>query len=470
MRISTSNFYNNTTVNLNNLQGTISNLSNEISTGKKGLTPQDDPAAVVKIMNINQVSAQSDQFAKNRVSLNNTLGVVSNSIESMINNLGSVNEQIILGKNGTLSTTDQATIAQTLQGQLDELVDLSNTTDGSGHYLFGGFNVANKPVGDSSVATAIKTASTASTATISSVKTIAINQINNSDLSPAAKADAVDTVTTLSNLYTATGTVGVGGTSLPTVANFATDLIGALSVSSSASPPTYTLAGLTATSAISGTFQPDAGTDVTKLITAGPGGALTFSLNSLSNGALKSSVAIPVGMSTSTISSGAVVSYNQYNYQGSIDASNQITTSDVQVDSGTYSGVHITAHDLFGTNSSGSSNFLNQLSKTIAVLKDTSHNQADVQSVLQDLAASYETTFSNVLKAQSQVGITQNQLSSLDSLNASKNLENTKELSSLEDTDYNKTLSDLSRNQLALTAAQKSFQQISNLSLFNYIN
>jgi flagellar hook-associated protein 3 FlgL len=42
-------------------------------------------------------------------------------------------------------------------------------------------------------------------------------------------------------------------------------------------------------------------------------------------------------------------------------------------------------------------------------------------------------------------------------------------VSSLEDVDYNKVLSDLARQQLQLQVAQKTFTQISNLSIFNYI-
>jgi flagellar hook-associated protein 3 FlgL len=38
-----------------------------------------------------------------------------------------------------------------------------------------------------------------------------------------------------------------------------------------------------------------------------------------------------------------------------------------------------------------------------------------------------------------------------------------------EDVDYNKVLSDLARQQLQLQVAQKTFTQISNLSIFNYI-
>ena len=57
MRISTSNFYDNSTLQLNNLQSTITELSTQISTGKKGITPQDDPSAAVQILSLSQASS-----------------------------------------------------------------------------------------------------------------------------------------------------------------------------------------------------------------------------------------------------------------------------------------------------------------------------------------------------------------------------------------------------------------------------
>ena len=42
-------------------------------------------------------------------------------------------------------------------------------------------------------------------------------------------------------------------------------------------------------------------------------------------------------------------------------------------------------------------------------------------------------------------------------------------LSRLQDLDYSKALSDFARQQLALEASQKSFLQVSGLSLFNYL-
>ena len=317
MRISTSNFYNNSTTQLNDLQSSITDLSTQISTGKKGVTPQDDPEASVQILNLSQVTSADDQFTKNRVALKNTLGEASSALNGMVDTLQSVNEQIVSASNGTMSAQDRATVATTLQGQLDQLLTLSNSNDGAGHYLFSGFNVVTTP------------------------------------------------------------------------------------------------------SALSLT----------------PGNA--------------------------TIN-GNPITYNQYDYNGTN------STAQIQVDVGRSSSLGVTTGDLFGNNNA--TNFLSKLSKAIAVLSNPGQTNTDALNVLNELSDSYKTTFNNVLQAQSKVGITQNQLTTLDTLSTNKSNGNARVLSALQDTDYNKALSDLARQQVELQAAQKSFQQISNLSLFNYIN
>jgi len=459
MRISTSNFYDNSTLQLNNLQSTITELSTQISTGKKGITPQDDPSAAVQILSLSQASSLNAQLAKNRVALGNTLGGATQAMGSMVNNLIGVNEQVLSASNGALNLSDRANVALSLQGYLDGLVGLANTNDGAGHFIFAGFNVATQPSNPVTNATDINTsigvAANSPTATINSIQAAALTAINgNSNLSAAAKTDAVDTLNTLVALYAQPGS---NITTAAPVSSFASNLIGALSVASGALP-TFNLTGITATSLTSGVLQADVGGDLSKSITAGPDGALTFNLSTISNGTLGSSLGSPTG----TVTVGGIpTAYSKYSYNGTA------SSAQIQVDIGRTAGLGVTAGALFGTDAD---NFLNKLSKAIAVLKSPSQTTADSLAALQDLGSSYTTTLNNVLQAQSQVGITQNQMTEIDTLSTSKSNEMAKVLSSLQDTDYNKALSDLAHNQLELQAAQKSFQQISNLSLFNYIN
>jgi flagellar hook-associated protein 3 FlgL len=67
------------------------------------------------------------------------------------------------------------------------------------------------------------------------------------------------------------------------------------------------------------------------------------------------------------------------------------------------------------------------------------------------------------------IGSRMAELESLDSVNQDLTLQYQQTLSNLQDLDYAKTISDMTRKQTDLEAAQKSFMQTSQLSLFNYL-
>jgi flagellar hook-associated protein 3 FlgL len=75
----------------------------------------------------------------------------------------------------------------------------------------------------------------------------------------------------------------------------------------------------------------------------------------------------------------------------------------------------------------------------------------------------------NVLTVRGSLGSRLTEIDALNTTGDDLGLNFKATLSQLQDVDYNKGISDLNQQQLSLTAAQKSFQQISGLSLFNYL-
>ncbi len=114
-------------------------------------------------------------------------------------------------------------------------------------------------------------------------------------------------------------------------------------------------------------------------------------------------------------------------------------------------------------------NILNRLQSAIAALQP-GQDAAARQSALTALGNSYTATLSSVTRSQAAVGTRLNELDQLDARGSDREVEYAAISSSLEDLDYSKSLSDLARQQLVLQAAQKTFQQVSGLSLFNYIS
>ena len=72
-------------------------------------------------------------------------------------------------------------------------------------------------------------------------------------------------------------------------------------------------------------------------------------------------------------------------------------------------------------------------------------------------------------RVQATVGTRMRELDSLGSTSSDLDLHYQESLSQLQDLDYAKAISEFTMQQTYLEAAQKSFAQISGLSLFNYL-
>jgi flagellar hook-associated protein 3 FlgL len=75
----------------------------------------------------------------------------------------------------------------------------------------------------------------------------------------------------------------------------------------------------------------------------------------------------------------------------------------------------------------------------------------------------------NVLTTRASVGSRLKELDSLDDSGSARAVQYADQLSSIQDVDYVKAISELSQKQMMLQAAQQSFVKVSGLSLFNYL-
>ena len=104
-------------------------------------------------------------------------------------------------------------------------------------------------------------------------------------------------------------------------------------------------------------------------------------------------------------------------------------------------------------------NALNTPTSTLAARKD-------LTQALTQANNNIDKSLSNVLTVQAQGGTSIQELTGLDTVGTATSLT----LSSIQDLDYAKAISQLNQQQTTLQAAQQSFVRISNLSLFNYLS
>ncbi|MGN6389540.1 MAG: flagellar hook-associated protein FlgL [Burkholderiaceae bacterium] len=145
MRISTSSIYDTATARLNDLQASLDKTSQQIATGRRILTPADDPVAAARALDVTQSQTINTQYATNRENAASSLGLVDNTLAGVTSLLQDAKTLVVNGGNGSFTDSDRQSIALDLQSRLDQLLSLANTADGNGNYLFSGYQIGTQP-------------------------------------------------------------------------------------------------------------------------------------------------------------------------------------------------------------------------------------------------------------------------------------------------------------------------------------
>lgn len=136
----------------------------------------------------------------------------------------------------------------------------------------------------------------------------------------------------------------------------------------------------------------------------------------------------------------------------------------VQISASRRIAINDTGQDVFRPGVAGQDVFAT-LDTLISQLDTGSITAAQLSAALSGL----DNALNNVLRVQASVGARLRELDATDGTHGDSVLQYQTTLSDLTDLDYTKAITDLTRTQTALEAAQKSFVSISQLSLFNYI-
>ncbi len=146
MRISTEAFFRQFTQSLQNQQTSVAKLQEQISYGRKIITPADDPVGAARTVNISQTIGRIEQFIRNGSYAEQRLGVEETTLSSVTNLLQRVRELAVKASNIGAQSSETFTAVKTeLEQNFKELLNLANTRDSTGEYLFSGFQGQTKP-------------------------------------------------------------------------------------------------------------------------------------------------------------------------------------------------------------------------------------------------------------------------------------------------------------------------------------
>lgn len=145
MRISTSQIYGSGSRNIINNQSSLYKLQNQLSTGTKILSAKDDPVAAAQVMLNTQSLSVVTQYADNQASASDQLALEEDRLQSIVDSVQYIQEQVVAGGNASYSDAQREYIADNLQSQMDYLLSMANSTDANGYYLFSGYQGNTKP-------------------------------------------------------------------------------------------------------------------------------------------------------------------------------------------------------------------------------------------------------------------------------------------------------------------------------------
>ncbi|HBN6065822.1 TPA: flagellar hook-associated protein FlgL [Enterobacter cloacae] len=145
MRISTQMMYDQNMRGITDSQSKWLSYGEQMSTGKRVNRPSDDPIAASQAVVLSQSQSQNSQFALARTFATQKVSLEDNVLSQVNAAITSAKEKLVNAGNGTLSDDDRLSLASDLQGIRDQLMNLANSADGNGRYIFAGYKTEAPP-------------------------------------------------------------------------------------------------------------------------------------------------------------------------------------------------------------------------------------------------------------------------------------------------------------------------------------
>lgn len=126
-------------------QSKLSITQQQLATGKRVLTPSDDPAAAARILDISEDLRLLDQYARNGNMAQTQLSQEEVVLAEVGTLLQRVRELVVQANNASQSPESRGSIGTEISARIGELQALANTRDSNGEYIFAGFQADTQP-------------------------------------------------------------------------------------------------------------------------------------------------------------------------------------------------------------------------------------------------------------------------------------------------------------------------------------
>jgi flagellar hook-associated protein 3 FlgL len=406
LRISTSAIYEAGTSQLNTLQSAIAKTQMQLSTNKRNLTAADDPIASARALEITQSQSMNTQFATNRSNANASLSLVDKTLQDVTGQIQDIQTLIVTAGNGAYDGSNREALATELEGRLTDLIGLANTADGTGGYLFSGYQSTTQPFSKTTAGATYQGDQGQRMLQVGSARKMAISETGSAIFEAIPTGNGRFT-TTAANTNTGSGIVSPGAVVDSTQLN-GHDYALQFAVTGTPAVTTYTVTDTTASPAV------------------------------------------------------AVLSNQPYTEGASITFGGMsMDVKGAPADGDNFSVKPSQKQSVFTT--------ITNLIQTLRTPANGASGNAALANGLSTASSNMKNALDNVLTVQASVGSRMKELDNLGSTGDDLNIQYQSALGDLQDLDMVKAISLFSQQQQTLQAAQMSFKTMSGLSLFNYI-
>lgn len=145
MRVSTAQFYLQSSNQMSSKSSDVNDQMAHLSSGKRVHTAKDDAVTFGTLSGYKDDLANIEKYKRNidrAESHNNLQEVVFSDAERI---LDKIKQDMLLANNGRMSSEDLQVLADQVRNSFDQLLDIGNTKNENGDYIFSGFQTELKP-------------------------------------------------------------------------------------------------------------------------------------------------------------------------------------------------------------------------------------------------------------------------------------------------------------------------------------
>ncbi|GAC34406.1 flagellar hook-associated protein FlgL [Paraglaciecola polaris] len=142
MRISTGQLFDRSIRAVLDNQDNLSNVQQQLSTGKKLLRPSDDPVGSAQVIRLTEEIDLIAQYKKNNNLLTSSIAQEETILSGVTDNIQKARQLMIQAGNGIINVADRKAISIEIGQIRDQIFGAMNSQSANGEYIFAGYQSA----------------------------------------------------------------------------------------------------------------------------------------------------------------------------------------------------------------------------------------------------------------------------------------------------------------------------------------